>query len=715
MMPQREEPSVLDYLKERWADFWRLDAWAGRLRPAPAPRAETEAAAAARPQPEAETLPPAPAAPSPAAAQPVPAGPFSWRALWALFLALLAQQMLEPPHQGSGWQLAVFLYLLAAFLLGWAFWRGELILPLPPADAPRRDDGQVRTAALLPLLALTLAALLAFGNFRFTPFNLLLWGAALSAFFYAFWRAEGRPTWRLHWTPWRGLLLATALLVIFIRFYRLAEAPWEPFSDHAEKLFDVYDVARGEWRVFFPRNTGREAFQFYWTLLVGRVFGTGISYLSLKIGTVLIGLIPLPYVYLLGKEWGNRRVGWAAAFLMGVSYWQNVISRIGLRFPLYPAFTAPALYYLMRGLRTGRRNDFILSGLFLGIGLHGYSPFRVTPLLLLVVLAVYLWHQRARWTRLQALTLFGLLVLAAALVFLPLGRYMLSYPEQFSHRMLTRLTDAEQPLPGPVWRIFLNNVWRGLLMFNWEDGNIWAISIPNRPALGVVSGALFVLGLVLVLLRYLRHRRWQDLALLLAVPVLQLSSTLALAFPIENPALNRAGASAIPAFLFAGLALDVIWRSLENAHPRLGRALGAALVAVLFTFSTVQNYDLVLNKFAVQYDQGTWNSSEMAAVIRDFAAANGGAFDRVWIVPYPYWVDTRLPALWNGIPYTDFGKWREDLPDTLQTPPPKMFIVKYDDQETLDLLQSLYPQGILQYYTSRVPYHDFWIFTVLDQ
>ena len=72
--------------------------------------------------------------------------------------------------------------------------------------------------------------------------------------------------------------------------------------------------------------------------------------------------------------------GLFALLFAGIGYWPNVISRVGLRFPLYPLFVAPTLYYLLRGLRTRNRNDFILSGLFLGLGLHGYSPIRILPI-----------------------------------------------------------------------------------------------------------------------------------------------------------------------------------------------------------------------------------------------------------------------------------------------------------------------------------------------
>ena len=79
-----------------------------------------------------------------------------------------------------------------------------------------------------------------------------------------------------------------AALAIFFRVYRVNTIPPEPFSDHAEKILDVYDVSQGQTHIFFPRNTGREFIQMYWTLLMSWIFGTGLSFLSLKIGTVAV-------------------------------------------------------------------------------------------------------------------------------------------------------------------------------------------------------------------------------------------------------------------------------------------------------------------------------------------------------------------------------------------------------------------------------------------
>ena len=311
-------------------------------------------------------------------------------------------------------------------------------------------------------------------------------------------------------------MLIAALLILFYRYYRINSVPPEMVSDQAEKLLDVWDVLHGKYSIFFPRNTGREAFQMYLTAFIAQAFGTGISFLSLKIGTITAGVVTLPYIYLTGKEIGSQRVGFLAMLFAGIAYWPNTISRIGLRFPLYPLFAAPTLYYLLRGLRRSNRNDFILSGLFLGIGLHGYSPFRIMPIVVLALIAIYLLHRASLGKRLKTVYFLMLLVMISVIVFLPLGRYALDNPGMFGYRAFTRLGSEERPLPGSPVVIFFQNLWRAMTMFAWDDGSIWVISVTGRPVLDVVAGALYHLGFLLVLVRYLRKRNWVDLSLLLA-------------------------------------------------------------------------------------------------------------------------------------------------------------------------------------------------------
>jgi 4-amino-4-deoxy-L-arabinose transferase-like glycosyltransferase len=436
--------------------------------------------------------------------------------------------------------------------------------------------------------------------------------------------------------------------------------------------------------------------------------------MSLKIGTVICGLATLPYMYLLGKEVGGKRIGLLAVFFAGIAYWPNVISRFGLRFPLYPVFAAPTLYYLLRGLRTRCRNDFILSGLFLGFGLHGYTPMRIVPIVVVIAVGIYLLHPQSRGNRKQAIIWLAILALVSLIVFLPLARYWVDNPDVFSARAFSRLGTPDTPLPGPAWQVFLSNTWNALRMFNWNDGDTWVNSIVFRPALDIVSGALFLLGAVLVLIRYIRRRHWLDLFLLLSLPLLELPSILSLAFPIENPVLSRAGAAYIPAFLIIAMALDGLLSGIKSKmNRRLGSALTWVVILFLAGFSIFQNYDLVFNQYASQYTESAWNSSEMGAVIKQFGQVYGTT-DSVWIVAFPYWVDTRLPGVWAGIPNRDFAVWPKDLEKTLGVKGPKLFMIKVEDTQDVGALKQLYPQGELSTYHSATQTEgkNFFIFFV---
>lgn len=697
------EPTVLDYVKSIFKDWHSftafLRAWAERADTTQLVEAST---------PTTETS--SPAEPS---SFTFPSSSFPWRALLGLLLALLAQRMFEPPAANA--PLGVPLYIAAFGLALWAFLRGEWTpARLPPARV-NADPLAVRGPALLLSLLWGGLAFLLLSDNTFTVWNVSAWIIAIYLFFRAFWLKEPQSLGqkiaaalaKIHVTPWTILVAAVFLLAVFFRFHRLGEIPYEMTSDHAEKLMDVYDITQGKYSIYFPRNTGREPLYIYLSALLAKV--TGISFLTIKIAAVIGGLLMLPYLYLLGKELGSDRIGLLGVAFAAIAYWPGVIERFALRISFYPLFVAPTLYYLIRGLRRQRRNDFLLAGAALGLGLNGYMPFRIMPIAVVIIVLVYILHTREAQARKQSLLWLMLLALTSFMFFLPLARYAVEYPDIFGYRALTRVSSLETPLPGPVWQLFLGNLWNAAKEFNWNNGVIWVHSIPNRPALDVISGALFLLGVFLVLLRYLRLRHWTDLALLLAIPLTQMPSILSLAFPAENPSLNRTAGAIVPVFLFVGIALDGLMTGLESEKKRSSMAW--SLAGILFVLSLAQNYDLIFHQYNSQYAKNAWNTSEMGAVIRD-ALERGVPAENIWIVPYPHWVDTRLPPIWANLPGRDMAIFRENLPTTLEVTGPKVFMAAIGDSETVALLQALYPRGELRQFESALDQHDFLIFSV---
>lgn len=712
-----DEPSVLDYVKAKLKFWEKTDL---RL-------PTTEESIAAAPQP-ADTIFPDEAGVVqeeilrtkvnfPRITIPV-------RSIAAILLAIIGQGLLEPPKPLLGAALA--LYLAAIALLIWSAISNEWTVSdnedIAPAEWPRF---KMRWQFLLAGSLLAGLAYVAFNGYVFDFLNLTLWIASFLCFLLGFLDLDPIKTgcrdlylriksgrWQIHLTWWSILVLFTLVLIVIFRTYQLNMVPPEMTSDHAEKLMDIQDVMNGQWTVYFTRNTGREAFQFYLTALIIKLFHTGLSFISLKIGMVAAGLLTLPYLYLLAKEFWNRRVALLALIFAGIAFWPNVISRVGLRFALYPLFTAPALYYLLKGLKNGRQNDFIWAGIAIGLGMHGYSPYRVVPILLLFAVFLYILHRRNHPSREKALTGTIMMGITAIVVTLPLIRYAVDNPDIISYRLATRMSGLERPIPGNPIVIFFDNLKNAMLMFGVSDGSTWLHSIPYRPALDVITATLFYLGMALLLYRYIRFRRWTDLFFVLSVPILMLPSILSIAFPEENPVLNRTAGAIIPVYLIIAVCLDGFLAAIEKVVKGRAGSIAAFLTAVLMVyFSARQNYNLLFDDYLRIYQESAGNTSEMGQVIRGFAESVGTP-ESAWVVGFPYWVDTRLVSIEAGYPIKDYAIWPENFGTTKQIEDPKLFILNPQDQDDLKTLLSMYPSAKVTTYISKVPGRDFLVMLV---
>lgn len=745
-----QEPSILDYLISKIL-FWRRNPLHPRTFVADSNHEVTDDISAFAGNSDVEEKPEA----TPASLKPTEgtsslditrmSARFPWRTFAALVIALTAQFTLEP-RANRDWIPGIILYGAAIALMIWAILQKELTWIDPPVEEEPNDrvetgDQKVdlwervlhsRWEWLFPAVLLSLLAFFSFkvgtGQYQFTWFNVCIWISALVLTIVVFWQPDGAfqrywqalkgffkaGTIRLRVNPWSVLLIGIFIVAIFFRFYLLNQVPSQMVSDHAEKLLDVGDVLRGQTNVYFPRNTGREFFQMYWTALMVIVFKTGLSFISLKLGTVILGLLTLPYIYLLGKEIGNRRIGLIAMAFAGIAYWPNLISRIALRFTLYPFFLAPAIYYFLRGIRLQKRNDFILAGIFLGLGLHGYSPYRIVPILLVLGLGIYLIHHLGRHlAETRRKTAFGVLVMAiiSLVIFLPLLRYTIANPDMVGYRALTRLGSLEQPIQGNPWLIFFSNLWRAMTMFAWDNGEVWVISIPHRPVLDFVAGALFHLGFAGLLIRYIQKRNWMDLFILISIPVLMLPSILSLAFPAENPCLNRTAGAIIPVFLIIGFALDGIMRAFEKLGHKSGQRLAWAIFIALFLISSIQNYSLVFQQYCKAYDANSWNTTDIGHVIRNYAESVGSV-DTAYLVAYPHWVDSRLVGVNAGYPLKDFAIWTDQFEATRTDPRSKLFVINSNDHEDIRILSGMYPNGSLSLYDVSLEGKDFYLFFV---
>jgi len=632
--------------------------------------------------------------------------------IWGVVIAFAGQFLLEPPIKNT--LLPVIFYLIAISFFWIGYKPGSSLID---ANFAEKKDFQptprISFWFLLFSFILLAIAFYLFSNNQFTFQNLFFWILGIGAFIFSFWQFKEKSNQTdTHFNIFFLFFIIVLLLTLFFRFYLLNKVPGEMFSDHAEKLLDVMDILEGKYPIFFVRNTGREALQFYLTAGIINIFRTGISFISLKLGTTFLGFLTLPFIYLLGKQLFNKWVGLLAFLFAGIAYWPNVISRVGLRFPLYPLFTAVTLYFLFKGLKEKRFNMLLIAGLTLGLGLQGYSPIRIVPILVAIIFIIFLIRNKKNSERIFAINGFILVTLSAFIAFLPLFRYLLENPENFNYRALSRITSMENPINGSIPLIFLSNLWKSLIMVFYKNGVVWVNSIPDRPALDIVSAVFFLYGLMVLIKQIGKTKSWENISLLISIPILMLPSVLSLAFPQENPALNRSGGAVVPIFIVIAIGFYHFTKmNLENNEKIRSNLFAGSVTFILIIISLFQNYDLVFSIYANQFMENALNTSEIGSVISQFVVS-GNSPNNAFVVPYPYWVDTRLVGINAGFPKKDYALWTEDLKTTLEIEGNKLFILMPQDRNALDTLKLLYPAAEEEFYYSKISGKNFIIISV---
>jgi len=565
-------------------------------------------------------------------------------AVLGLVLAVVAQSWIQPPQ---------LLPRAAVVLVAGLALTAVALALAPPGRAEVQPaathEGSVRRLPLALAVGLVSLTWLETADGVYTAANVVAWVGALVAWCWAWWPRETnthRPARRLRRLgtqhgAWLVLLAAIVALGAFYRFHDLAGVPSDPTSDHAEKLLDVHDVDEGARPIFFPRNTGREPLQFYFTYGLMKVFGLSLSFETLKVGTALIGLLAVPAVFLLAREVAGRTAGLFAAVLFAVSTWPVATARAGLRFPYAQLFSALALWLLLRYLRRGDRRDALACGLVIGAGLHGYTPFRIVPLLVPVFVGLaFLFtnpSQRAGW---RARAGGGGLILATAFVACaPLARYAVDHPGLVFLRARSRV---ESGLPWTdALATFIDNNGNALLAFNWrgDRGSVNAVSF--APFLDVMTGGAFLAGLVIAGYQLGVRRSFPWAALLASIPILMLPSTTSIAFPNENPAVNRMGPVAPVVFTIAALPFAYLWGGARRGRRSRLLTAGVLLVALAFVGNAARlNFVSYFGDFARQYRRFVPNTHEIGAAMKA-RRKTGLGLDGMYALGYPGWVDGR--------------------------------------------------------------------------
>lgn len=300
-----------------------------------------------------------------------------------------------------------------------------------------------------------------------------------------------------------GLLFAILIAAFALRVTNIKNIPSGIYPDEAQNGVDALQAnATGEYKLFYEGNQGREGLFINLQALSIKTFGP--TEFALKIWSIIFGTLTVLGVFLLGRElFGRNLAGLIGAYLTAFSYWAINFSRIGFRAIMVPFLLSFAFYFLFKGLRTKKIHNFIIAGLIYGLGLHTYIAFRVSPLVLIVLLislVITRKHFFQNYWKHVLVFFFALMITSAPMLF----DFFVANPHHYASRTsaisVFNSETNDGKLISTIAKTFSLSIQK---YFGMGDLNM-RHNYPPYPLLNPIVGISFLIGLIYIVINFFK-------------------------------------------------------------------------------------------------------------------------------------------------------------------------------------------------------------------
>lgn len=369
---------------------------------------------------------------------------------YATFQLYRAYLQEAPPYNAVGW------LLLGIGLMGAAMLFNR---PLVPAFAfPLSVGARVpaRTRHWITYLGILILLIVTEINTNLFGFGLevhyVVQIALLLSGFLLLMIGLGGQSWRLpQLTKYEALLLCVITVVAFIPRVVGLESIVHRFVDEihfAGAVARLDSVPNTQILTPFAEVT---AFAWAFPLMqAGSVGVFGPTLFALRLPSAIVGTLTVPALYFLARTLFDRRTAIIAALLLATFPPHIHFSRLALNNIADPLFGTLALGFLFRGLKWGRRSDYVVAGVMLGLTQYFYEGGRLLyPPLMVTAFVVSWWtlkRGRAHWHH----AAIGLL--AAILVAAPVALTLIDTTQTLLPRM------REAGISEREWDMTVNNL-----------------------------------------------------------------------------------------------------------------------------------------------------------------------------------------------------------------------------------------------------------------
>lgn len=531
----------------------------------------------------------------------------------------------------------------------------------------------------------------------------------------------------------RWLEISLVLLIFAIAFglraYKISEIPPSIFDDESNTAYDAIRVIEGEYPNPFATGWYQVPILYsYFNSIAFRIFG--INVFAARVTGLFFAFMTVVAMYFFTRYVLGVRMALVATALFALSRYHITMSRWGATEIAPSFFMLMSFGFMMRGLEiregmtpriTGSRPRagflrwpgwlFVLSGLFLGLGIYTYLASRLVALVVCLYMIYFMFFRFDIFRRnFWRLLLLGIVFL---LVFAPLAYHYYSNPGTLNSRLneisIFRFCREARSLQ-PLW----DNLGRYVLMFNWKANQIARHCLPGKPLLNPVTGVLFVLGAAFSL-RRIRHPFYFFLHLWFWVTMLGGILSFRRESPCSYPILTCSPAI----YMFVVVACLEFWDSFIPLGSRIKllawsrRAFWGLMTALVIYSGAINTYVY----FGIQAkDPRMWahyNPVEFVAALRIRDYVEEGF--KVYINPHYYTFST--VKLLNH-PYRDIHKFlgSESVPFMLPEDKPIALILSYGDDWILPMLEQFYSNVEMERYTDPVtPDIGFLVFIIPEE
>ncbi len=497
--------------------------------------------------------------------------------------------------------------------------------------------------------------------------------------------------------PWKLTLLVAGIvfLAFMLRYWRVGSIPFTLSGDEASQGLEAVRVLQGELRNPFSTGwLGVPTMSFFFNGLSINALGRTIF--ALRVPWVLVGTMTVLATFLLVKQMVGTKLALFTAAILSLYHYHIHYSRLGSNQIADPLFLSLSLFFLMRARYSRKQIDWALSGVVCGLAFYVYAGARLTPVVMVAVLAYWiLLNPKRFWREYKWGLVIGLLgfLIAAA----PMMQYAVRFPGEFNARLnqvgILQSGWLEREvviLDQPAWAILFDQFRRAALAFNYfPDRTVW-YGLPE-PLLDPFFGGIFLLGLTYGTLQLFNRRAGPRIAPMVAW---WWGGMILGGIMTESPpSSQRLITLAVPASFFIAYALWELIKAASQLFEGMPQKAWAGAAVLLFAVVSLYTYFI---DYTPQQLYGGRNA-ELATLIAP--RLNELKEDhRIYFVgaPWMYWGFATLPYL---VPEAEAG----DIIDPLTDPAPEnllhenkgeLFIVIPPRFDELEILTSSFPQGI---------------------